>query len=371
MSPEVRFNDLSLGGSAPASEIEAAITRVLASGWFILGPEVEAFEREVTSAFDCGNAIGVANGTDAITLALMAVGVGPGDEVVTTPLTAAFTALAVSRIGATPVFADVEPEALTLSVESAARRITSKTRALLPVHLYGNAADIEGLRALAKRHDLEFVEDACQAHGGRHEGKSLGSIGRVGTFSFYPTKNLGALGDGGMVVTGDDEIAAKLKRLRNGGQSSRYRHDEFGFNSRLDEIQAAVLRVKLKYLESKNERRRELSRLYERALEGSGVRPVAVRDGCISARHLFVIRAPNRDALAAHLKERGIETLIHYPIPTHLQKAYESFGQGPGSCPNAEKACGEILSLPLYPALPIEIVDRVAEAIRGFYRPVA
>ena len=171
-----------------------------------------------------------------------------------------------------------------------------------------------------------------------------------------------------MVVTRDDEIAAKLKRLRNGGQSSRYRHDEIGVNSRLDEIQAAVLRVKLKHLESKNERRRELARLYEEALEGSDVRPVAVREGCVSARHLFVIRAPDRDALAAHLKERGIETLIHYPIPAHLQKAYESLGQGPGSCPNAEKACGEILSLPLYPALPTAAVGRVADAIRGFYR---
>ncbi len=366
MSPEVRFNDLSIGGAAPAPEIEAAIARVLASGWFILGPEVEAFEREIVSAFDCGNAVGVANGTDAITLALMAVGVGPGDEVVTTPLTAAFTALAVSRLGATPVFADVEPETLTLSVESVARRITSKTRAVMPVHLYGNAADIEGTLALAKDHGLPVVEDACQAHGGRHDEKTLGSIGRVGTFSFYPTKNLGALGDGGMVVTRDDEIAAKLKRLRNGGQSSRYRHDEIGFNSRLDEIQAAALRVKLKYLESKNERRRELSRLYEEALEGSDVRPVAVRDGCVSARHLFVIRSSNRDALAAHLKERGIETLIHFPIPTHLQRAYESLGQGPGSCPNAEKACGEVLSLPLYPTVPTANIDRVADAIRSF-----
>ncbi len=207
----------------------------------------------------------------------MALGVGPGDEVVTSPLTAAFTALAVSRIGATPVFADVEPETLTLSVESARRRITSKTRVLMPVHLYGNASDIAGTMALARDHGLAVVEDACQAHGGRHGGKHLGSLGIVGTFSFYPTKNLGALGDGGMVVTQDDEVAARLKRLRNGGQSSRYRHDEIGVNSRLDEMQAAVLRVKLKHLEAKNERRRELARLYEEALEGSAVRPVAVR----------------------------------------------------------------------------------------------
>jgi dTDP-4-amino-4,6-dideoxygalactose transaminase len=368
MSPEVRFNDLSIGSAAPAAEIEAAVARVLASGWFILGPEVEAFEREVAAAFECGHAIGVGNGTDAIALALTALGVGPGDEVVTSPLTATFTALAVSRIGAKPVFADVEPDTLTLSAESAARRITSKTRVLMPVHLYGNASDIPGLEAVARDHGLAVVEDACQAHGGRFSGKYLGSIGRAGTFSFYPTKNLGALGDGGMVVTRDDEIAARLRRLRNGGQSSRYRHEEIGVNSRLDEIQAAVLRVKLKYLEAQNERRRELARLYEEALDGSGVRPVAVRDGGDSARHLFVVRASDRDALAAHLKARGIETLIHYPIPAHLQKAYASLGQGEGSCPHAEKACGEILSLPLYPALPDGSVKRVAEAIRGFCR---
>jgi dTDP-4-amino-4,6-dideoxygalactose transaminase len=365
MSPDVRFNDLSLGGTAPAAEIEAAVARVLASGWYILGPEVEAFEREVASAFDCGNAIGVGNGTDSIALALTALGVGPGDEVVTSPLTATFTALAVSRLGAKPVFADVEPDTLNLSVESASRRITSKTKALMPVHLYGNAADIDGMLALADADGLSVVEDACQAHGGRHKGKFLGSLGRVGTFSFYPTKNMGALGDGGMVVTRDDEIAAKLRRLRNGGQSSRYRHEELGVNSRLDEIQAAILRVKLKYLEEKNERRRELSRLYEQALDGSSVRPVAIRDLCTPARHLFVVRSPRRDALIAHLKERGIETLIHYPIPAHLQKAYESLGQGVGSCPNAEKACGEILSLPLYPSLPDESVERVADAIRA------
>jgi dTDP-4-amino-4,6-dideoxygalactose transaminase len=238
----------------------------------------------------------------------------------------------------------------------------------MPVHLYGNASDISGILALARDRGLAVVEDACQAHGGRQEGKSLGSLGLVGTFSFYPTKNLGALGDGGMVTTRDDDIAAKVKRLRNGGQSSRYRHDEVGFNSRLDEMQAAVLRVKLKHMEAKNDRRRALARLYEEALQDSEVRPVAVREGCVSARHLFVIRAPERDALAAHLKNRGIETLIHYPIPAHLQKAYADLGQGPGSCPVAEKACGEILSLPLYPALPAEAVGRVSDAIRDFYR---
>lgn len=375
MSPEVSagkrsvpFNDLGLSGSPAEKEVRAAIERVVASGWYILGPEVESFERELALAFECGNAVAVGNGTDAITLALLAVGVGPGDEVVTTPLTAAFTALAVSRLGATPVFADVESDTLTLSADGAARRITARTRALLPVHLYGNACDLDALGNLAHEQGLPMVEDACQAHGARYRGRTLGTFGRAGTFSFYPTKNLGALGDGGMVVTEDDELAARLRRLRNGGQATRYLHQDVGFNSRLDEIQAAILRAKLPYLERENEKRRELSCLYEELLSGTPVTPVAVREGTISARHLFVIRVSERDRLSDHLKKRGIQTLVHYPIPTHLQPAYRHLGQKAGSCPEAEKAAKEILSLPLYPRLSTDDVRRVADAIRDFYR---
>jgi dTDP-4-amino-4,6-dideoxygalactose transaminase len=366
-SAEIAINDLSIIGRPFEAEIRAAIERVLGSGRFILGPEGEAFEAELSRAFDSGHAVGVANGTDAITLALMALGVRAGDEVVTTPLTAAFTALAVSRLGAKPVFADVEPDTLTLSAPSVEGRITPRTRAILPVHLYGNACDMEAILGVARKHALPVVEDACQAHGARLGGVSLGTIGELGTFSFYPTKNIGALGDGGMVVTRDEALAAKLRRLRNGGQSSRYVHEAVGFNSRLDEIQAAILRVKLAYLESENERRRELSRHYETELRGVPVEPVAVRKDCLSARHLFVVRAPSREALAEHLKSRGIQTLVHFPIATHLQPAYRDLGLREGSRPVAEKAAAEVLSLPLYPALSFEDVSRVAHAIREFY----
>jgi dTDP-4-amino-4,6-dideoxygalactose transaminase len=362
----VAFNDLSLKGRPIEKEVREAMDRVIHSGWFILGPEVEAFERELAAAVGARHAIGVASGTDAISLALLTSGIGDGDEVVTTPLTAAFTALAISRIGARPVFADVEETTLQLSPTSAAERITERCRALVPVHLYGNACAIEELSELAEERNLVMVEDACQAHGATFRGTSLGTFGRAGAFSFYPTKNLGALGDGGAVVTDDDEVAAKVRRLRNGGQSSRYRHDEIGFNSRLDELQAAVLRVRLRHLAEDNEKRRRLAKLYEDGLAETAVTPVEVRDGCQSARHLMVVRTPKRDELIAYLASQGIQTLIHYPIPTHRQPAYRDEVSGV-SCPVAEEATESIVSLPLYPSLPKGAVERVIEAIRRFY----
>jgi dTDP-4-amino-4,6-dideoxygalactose transaminase len=363
----VPFNDLNAEGSPWEEDLRAALERVLRSGWFILGPEVQAFEREFADALGARHAVSVANGTDAITLALLGLGVGPGDEVVTTPLSAAFTSLAISRLGARPVHADVEPATLTLSADAVARCLTGKTRAIVPVHLYGNAADVEGVLELAREHGLEMVEDACQAHGARLSNRALGTFGKAGAFSFYPTKNLGALGDGGMIVTDDAALADRLRRLRNGGQSSRYVHDEVGFNSRLDEIQAAILRAKLPHLEAENGKRRGHASLYQARLRGAPVELVRVRDGCTSARHLFVIRTPERDRLAQHLKARGIQTLVHYPVPTHLQPAYLGLGQGEGSCPTAEQAAREILSLPLYPALSPDAVERVADSIGEFF----
>ena len=360
------FNDLAILGTPLEAEIQAAIARVVASGWFVLGREVEAFERELAETLGFAAAVGVGNGTDAISLALEALGIGPGDEVVTSPLTAAFTALAVSRIGARPVFADVEPDTLSLSVASVEARLTKHTRAIVPVHLYGNACDMDGLVAFAHEHGLVLVEDACQAHGASYRGRPLGGIGHAGTFSFYPTKNLGALGDGGMVVTGDRALAERIRRLRNGGQSSRYRHEDRGINSRLDEIQAAVLRAKLPHLLSSNEKRRALAEAYERLLEGAGLTPVRPRDGSVSARHLFVVRSPDRDALMRHLEARGIQTLIHYPVPTHLQPAYADSGFDEGSCPVAEEAARSIVSLPLYPSMTEADVQRVADAVRSF-----
>jgi dTDP-4-amino-4,6-dideoxygalactose transaminase len=310
------------------------------------------------------DAVAVGNGTEALQLALETLGVGPGDEVVTTPMSAAFTALAIARVGARPVFADVEPDTLNLSAEQAARAITPRTRALLPVHLYGHPADLDALGALADENGLHLVEDACQAHGARHGERCAGTVGALGALSFYPTKNLGALGDGGAVLVGDPERALALRRLRNGGQSDRYRHEVPGMNSRLDELQAAVLRVKLGHLEAWTERRRALAALYRDELAGSGVELPAEREGVRAVYHLFVIRHPRRDALAARLKERGVGTLIHYPIPLHLQPAFAHLGGRTGELPVAERAAEQILSLPLQPELDDATARAVAAAVR-------
>lgn len=359
----VKFNDLAIRDAALLHDVEGAIRRVIQSSWYVLGPEVEAFEDEFRRACGTAHGIGVASGTDAISLSLLALGVEPGDEVVTSPLTAAFTALAVSRIGARPVFADVDATTLTLSPESVRERVTPRTKAVVPVHLYGNACAMDAIETLAAELDVAVVEDACQAHGASYRGKPLGSMGRTGTFSFYPTKNLGALGDGGFVVTDDAELASRVRALRNGGQSSRYVHESVGLNSRLDEIQAAVLRAKLPRLEADNERRRQIASRYLAALADTELAPVAVSDDVVSARHLFVVEAPSRAALEEHLRGHGVETLVHYPIPCHLQPAYRELGQREGSCPVAEAASKRIVSLPLYPSMSDDDVDRVVEAI--------
>lgn len=361
----VQFNDIAIRDAALRRDIDEAIGRVVASSFYVLGPEVEAFEEEFRRTSGTQHGIGVASGTDAISLSLLALGVGPGDEVITSPLTAAFTALAISRLGARPVFADVENDTLTLSPESVLDRITSHTKAIVPVHLYGNACDMDALLKIAEQHGLHVVEDTCQAHGAHYRGKPLGSLGQAGAFSFYPTKNLGALGDGGFIATDDAKLAAHLKRLRNGGQSSRYVHEVIGFNSRLDELQAAVLRAKLPLLERGNERRRQLSSRYVEALEGSELAPVAVREGAVSARHLFVVKTPSRDSLEKYLGEHGIQTLVHYPIPVHLQPAYRGLEQGEGSCPVAEAAAKKIVSLPLYPSMTDDDVDYVIDRLRA------
>lgn len=345
-------------------ELDAAVARVLDSGWFILGPEGEAFERELAEAFAAGQAVGVANGTEAIQLALAACGVGPGDEVVTSPLTAAFTGLAILALGARPVLADLDPRTLNVAPEAVRRAIGPRTRALLPVHLYGHPCDLDPLLELARERSLPLVEDACQAHGARYKGRPVGALSGIGALSFYPTKNLGALGDGGAILVNDASLAERLRRLRNGGQSDRYRHVEPGLNSRLDELQAAILRVALAHLEGANARRRALARLYLDALAGSGVALPEERPYARANYHLFVIRHPRRDALMAALKERGIATLIHYPIPLHLQPAFAGCGRA-GDFPVAEAASREILSLPLYPELREEQVREVCAGVRA------
>jgi dTDP-3-amino-3,4,6-trideoxy-alpha-D-glucose transaminase len=306
----------------------------------------------------------VANGTEAIQLALEALGVGAGDEVVTSPLTAAFTALAIARAGARPVFADVEEQTLNVSPAGVERAITARTRAILPVHLYGHPADLDPLVELARPRGIAIVEDACQAHFARYQGRRVGALTGLGALSFYPTKNLGAFGDGGAVLVNDPRLAERLRLLRNGGQRDRYRHELVGMNSRLDEMQAALLRAKLPFLERWTRRRRELAALYTRGLEGSGVRLPREQPYAEAAYHLFVVRHPSRDALAAGLRQRGIETLVHYPIPLHLQPAFAWLGGRAGDFPVAERAAAEILSLPLYPEMTDEQAQAVVAAVR-------
>ncbi|MGE3342511.1 MAG: DegT/DnrJ/EryC1/StrS family aminotransferase [Vicinamibacterales bacterium] len=347
-----------------AADIREAINRVIARGWFILGPELEAFEHEFAKAAGAARAVGVGTGTDAITLVLRARGIGPGDEVITTPLSAAYSALAIMMAGARPVFADLDPDRLTLDPSRVEAAITPRTKAILPVHLYGQPADMTALMAVAARHGLTIVEDACQAHLATSEGRPVGTMGVAGAFSFYPTKNLGALGDAGAVVTNDADLAEHLKRLRNGGQTTRYHHLEFGVNTRLDEMQAAILRVRLARLAAWTERRRALATRYREALSGA---PVVVPPECDPGHvyHLFPIRTAQRATLQAHLKDHGIETLIHYPVAIPDQPALAS--TDPAACPIARQICGELLSLPLHPSLRDEDVDRVAQAVHSFH----
>jgi len=325
MSFRVPFNDLHLAEESDA--VREAITRVVDRAWFVLGPEVEAFEREFAAASGAPHAIGVGNGTDAIALILRALGIGPGDEVITTPLSAAYTAIAIVMVGARPVFADIDPVRLTLDPRAAERAITDRTAALLPVHLYGQPADTPAFAALAEREGLALVEDCCQAHLATSAGRAVGTFGAAGAFSFYPTKNLGALGDGGAVITSDASLAARIARLRNGGQADRYRHVEIGINSRLDEMQAAILRARLPHLRRRTEARRARAALYRSLLAGASVDvPPEMDAGHVY--HLFPIRAQRRKALQDRLSASGVETLVHYPTPIFQQPAFAAAEAG-------------------------------------------
>jgi dTDP-4-amino-4,6-dideoxygalactose transaminase len=365
--PVTPFVDFAAHLAPIRAEVDEALARVLDSGWFILGPEVEAFERELAAAVGAPQAIAVGNGTDAIELALTALEVGPGDEVVTSPLSAAFTALAVVSVGARPVFADLDPETLNVSPEAVARAITPRTKALMPVHLYGHPADLDPILAVGRERGIPVLEDACQAVGALYKGRAVGTLDGMGALSFYPTKNLGALGDGGAVLVSDRERAERLRKLRNGGQSDRYRHVLMGRNSRLDEMQAAVLRVGLKHLKDWTERRRALGQIYTSELEGGALRLLREQPYARSVYHLFVVRHPRRDAIMAALKEQGVGTLVHYPIPLHLQPAFAALGGRPGDLPVAEQAANEVFSLPLYP----ELTDAQARAVAALVRHAA
>ncbi len=363
MTP-VPFNALAVQDAGLRDEILAAIRRVVERGRFVLGEEVQAFESELAASLGTQHAVGVGSGTDAIRLALQAAGVAGGDEVITSSHTATFTALAISMLGARPVFADIEAGGMTIDPARIEAEITPRTRAIVPVHLYGQAADLDAMVEIARRRGLALIEDCAQAHGALYRGRPLGTFGDAGAFSFYPTKNLGAYGDGGAVVTSNPAIAERVRRLRNGGQADRYRHVDLGVNSRLDELQAAVLRVKLRHLEHAVAERRALAARYDAEL--SGVTLPRELPGRHHAFHLYVVRHPRRDALMQHLAAAGVGSLVHYPIPVHLQPAYAHLGIGAGSLPETERAANEVLSLPLYPGLPVSQQQAVIEAVNAF-----
>lgn len=359
----IPFLDLKALNQSLAPELEAALARVLDSGWYILGQEVEAFEAEFAAYCQADQAIGVANGLDALHLILRAYDIGPGDEVIVPANTYIATWLAVSYAGARPV--PVEPLAASYNMDPAAieAAITSRTRAVMPVHLYGQTADMDPILALAERHDLKVIEDAAQAHGATYHGRRAGNLGHAAGFSFYPGKNLGALGDGGAITTSDPLLADRLRLLRNYGSRSKYRNEEKGFNSRLDELQAAFLRAKLTRLEAGNERRRQIAERYLGALGGLGLLLPQVAPGNVSCWHLFVVRCAKRDQFQAALAEAGVQTVIHYPVPPHLQPAYAELGYADGSFPLSEAVHRQVLSLPMGPAMSDSQVNQVIETV--------
>jgi dTDP-3-amino-3,4,6-trideoxy-alpha-D-glucose transaminase len=357
MTARIPFLRLTLQEDAAA--VREAVDRVIERGWFILGPEVDAFETEFAGAVGLPHAVGVGNGTDAIALALRALGIGPGDEVVTSAFSATYSALAIAMTGARPMFADIDPERFTIDPAAAAAAVTPRTAALLPVHLYGQSADMAAIGAVAARNNLAIVEDCCQAHQATCAGKPVGGFGAAGAFSFYPTKNLGALGDGGAVATRDEQLAERVRRLRNGGQIDRYQHQEAGVNSRLDELQAAVLRARLPFLSRWTARRRALAARYRQRLDRAAAVALPAEPDAGHVYHLFVVRcASDRESLRSRLAAAGIETLVHYPLAITRQPAMATWH--PAECPEADRAAASVVSLPLYPSMPESDVDEIA-----------
>jgi dTDP-4-amino-4,6-dideoxygalactose transaminase len=365
-APGVPFLSLEAAYAELQSEIESAVLASMQTGWYILGPEVDAFESEFATYCETSHCVGVANGLDALHLALRAMDVGPGDEVIVPSNTYIATWLAVSQCGATPV--PVEPVEATFNIDPSLieAAITPRTKVILPVHLYGQPADLDPILAIAKKHKLKVLEDAAQAHGARYKGKRIGGHGDAVAWSFYPGKNLGALGDGGAVTTNDPEIADRLRVLRNYGSRVKYVNEVQGYNSRLDPIQAAVLRVKLKHLDEWNARRAAIATRYNTELVMSGLALPHVPEWASPVWHLYVICTKAREALQRHLTEAGIGSLIHYPIPPHLQQAYAGKGHKQGDFPIAEAMAQEVLSLPMGPQLSIEDQDQVVAALLDF-----
>ncbi len=360
---KIPFVDLGAQHRQLETELQAVVQRVFQRSSFILGPEVERFEVEFASYLNVTSCVAVSSGTAALHLALHALGIGPGDEVITVANTFIATAEAISAVGAKPVFVDVDPIAYTMDPTLVEGAITARTRAILPVHLYGQPADLDPLMAIARRHNLTIIEDACQAHGAQYKGRKAGTLGTAGCFSFYPSKNLGGCGEGGAVVTSDADLAERIRLLRNHGSISKYEHRFPGYNFRMEGLQGAFLAVKLRYLDEWNERRRMLAQHYDRLFSGSRVVTPAEMPYAKHVYHLYVIQVENREALRRRLNEQDIETGLHYPIPLHLQEAYRSLGCRRGDFPVSEGLAERALSLPMYPDLTFEALERVASPI--------
>jgi dTDP-4-amino-4,6-dideoxygalactose transaminase len=362
----VPFLNLAAQYESLKNELLPVVEQTLAAGHYILGPNVRELESAIGGLAEARFAVGVNSGSDALTLALRAMGIGTGDEVITTPFTYIAPAEAIHQVGARIVFADIDRRTFNLDPESVATKLSARTRAIVPVHLFGQAAPWDELSALARPGRVGVVEDCAQAIGARYRDRSVGGLGQMGCFSFYPTKNLGANGDGGMVVTNDEGLDKKLRMLRVHGIERRYYHDLHGYNSRLDELQAAILRVKLRYLSAWNERRAAIASRYSQGLAGLPVELPVVGEGNTHVYHVYALLTEQRDELQRFLAERGVATIIYYPLPLHLQKVYAELGHRPGDFPVAEDIAARILPLPIYPELTDDQVDYVVEVVREF-----
>jgi dTDP-4-amino-4,6-dideoxygalactose transaminase len=364
---QIPLLDLKAQYNTCRDDIMQAIAEVCESQAFALGPAVSAFEKEIAAYCGCKHAIGVSSGTDALLVSLMALGVGPGDEVITSPFTFFATAGCIVRLGAKPVFVDVDPDSYNIDPAAIRRRINKRTKAILPVHLFGQTAQMKPIMEIARNRNIAVIEDAAQAIGAAQDGAKAGGFGDYGCFSFYPTKNLSAFGDGGLVVTNSDEMAEKVRILRNHGQKPTYFYRVIGGNFRLDSIQAAVLSVKLRYLDLWNEKRRRHAALYDKIFVDSPVKPPKIESNNFSIYHQYTITAPDRDRLQKFLAENNISSAIFYPKPLHLQDCFRDLGYKEGDLPVAEKLCNEVLSLPIYPELTPEQIEYVGKTILKFY----
>jgi dTDP-4-amino-4,6-dideoxygalactose transaminase len=363
---KIPFVDLNIQYKNLKKEFDNAIFSVIEKTAFINGPDVAAFEKEFAQYIGVKHAISVGNGTDAIEFALMGFGIGKGDEIITVPNTYIATCEGIHAVGAKPVFVDIDPSTYNIDVSKIEEKITKKTKAILPVHLYGQTALMDDILAIAKKHNLVVLEDTCQSHGSKYKGKRAGSIGDAAAFSFYPGKNLGCYGDGGLIATNNDELAQKIRLLKDHGQIAKSLHEVVGYNSRLDTIQAAILRVKLKHLDEWNKKRREAASIYAKLLKKLNITTPTIHPDTEPVFHLFVIQHDNRDGLCKYLEKNGVSCGIHYPLPIHFQNAFKNLKYKPGSFPNVEKVVPRILSLPMFPEITKEQIEYTVGLIEKY-----